>query len=59
MQLYLLVQLLLAGIIMAFVELNTRIAMRGCMLGDVEEVHRNYVAPISNTGAGTQLLLNK
>lgn len=41
------------------VELNMWIAMRGCMLGDVEEVHRNYVAPISNTGAGTQLLLNK
>ena len=39
------------------VELNMWIAMRGCMLGKVKEVHRNYVAPISNTGAGTQLLL--
>ena len=40
------------------VELNMWLAMRGCMLGKVKEVHRNYVAPISNTGAGTQLLLN-
>lgn len=41
------------------VELNMWIAMRGCLLGDVKEVHRNYVAPISNTGAGLQLLLNQ
>ena len=41
------------------VELNMWIAMRGCMLGKVTEVHRNYVAPISNTGAGLQLLLNE
>jgi protocatechuate 4,5-dioxygenase beta chain len=33
--------------------------MRGCLLGNVKEVHRNYVAPISNTGAGLQLLLNE
>ncbi|MDW6005240.1 class III extradiol dioxygenase family protein [Vibrio mangrovi] len=41
------------------VELNMWIAMRGCLLGNVTEVHRNYVAPISNTGAGLQLLLNE
>ncbi len=41
------------------VELNMWLAMRGCLLGTVKEVHRNYVAPISNTGAGTQLLLNE
>lgn len=41
------------------VELNMWIAMRGCLLGKVTEIHRNYVAPISNTGAGTQLLLNE
>lgn len=41
------------------VELNMWLAMRGCMLGRIKELHRNYVAPISNTGAGTQLLLNE
>jgi protocatechuate 4,5-dioxygenase beta chain len=41
------------------VELNMWLAMRGCLLGDVREIHRNYVAPISNTGAGLQLLINK
>lgn len=41
------------------VELNMWLAMRGCMLREVTEIHRNYVAPISNTGAGLQLLLNE
>jgi protocatechuate 4,5-dioxygenase, beta chain len=41
------------------VELNMWLGMRGCLLGNVTEVHRNYVAPISNTGAGLQLLLNE
>ena len=38
------------------VELNMWLAMRGALLGEVRELHRNYVAPISNTGAGLQLL---
>ena len=38
------------------VELNMWLAMRGALLGEVTELHRNYVAPISNTGAGLQLL---
>ena len=38
------------------VELNMWIAMRGALLGEVRELHRNYVAPISNTGAGLQLI---
>jgi protocatechuate 4,5-dioxygenase beta chain len=38
------------------VELNMWIAMRGALVGEVKELHRNYVAPISNTGAGLQLI---
>lgn len=38
------------------VELNMWLAMRGALLGQVNELHRNYVAPISNTGAGLQLI---
>lgn len=40
------------------VELNMWLAMRGCLQGDVTERHRNLVAPISNTAAGLQLLVN-
>ncbi|BDX01785.1 MAG: class III extradiol dioxygenase family protein [Marinomonas sp.] len=38
------------------VELNMHIAMRGTLLGKVTELHRNYHAPISNTGSGLMLL---
>ncbi len=41
------------------VELNMWLAMRGCLHGNVKELHRNLVAPISNTCAGLQLLLNE
>ena len=41
------------------VELNMLIAMRGALLGEVTELHRNYHAPISNTGSGLMLLENK
>lgn len=41
------------------VELNMWLAMRGALLGELTELHRNYVAPISNTGAGLQLIENK
>ncbi len=40
------------------VELNMWLAMRGCLTGKVTEAHRNLVAPISNTCAGLQLLIN-
>lgn len=40
------------------VELNMLIAMRGTLLGKVTERHRNYHAPISNTGSGLMLLEN-
>jgi protocatechuate 4,5-dioxygenase beta chain len=40
------------------VELNMWLGMRGCLQGDVRELHRNLVAPISNTAAGLQLLVN-
>ncbi|WP_417529472.1 class III extradiol dioxygenase family protein [Marinomonas shanghaiensis] len=40
----------------ASVELNMHIAMRGTLLGKVTELHRNYHAPISNTGSGLMLL---
>ncbi len=40
------------------VELNMWLAMRGCLNGNVTEAHRNLVAPISNTCAGLQLLIN-
>ncbi|MEJ2415954.1 MAG: hypothetical protein P8Y45_03265 [Exilibacterium sp.] len=41
------------------VELNMWLAMRGCLLGKVTERVRNLVAPISNTAAGLQLLINE
>lgn len=41
------------------VELNMWLGMRGCLLGHVRELHRNLVAPISNTAAGLQLLVNE
>lgn len=41
------------------VELNMWLGMRGCLQGNVTEVCRNLVAPISNTAAGMQLLLNE
>lgn len=41
------------------VELNMWMAMRGCLQGNVSELFRNLVAPISNTAAGLQLLANE
>lgn len=41
------------------VELVMWLAMRGCLLGNVRELQRNLVAPISNTAAGLQLLVNE
>jgi protocatechuate 4,5-dioxygenase beta chain len=41
------------------VELIMWLGMRGCLLGNVRELHRNLVAPISNTAAGLQLLANE
>lgn len=41
------------------VELNMWLGMRGCLLGNVTEGYRNLVAPISNTAAGIQLLINE
>lgn len=41
------------------VELNMWMGMRGCLLGNVTEAYRNLVAPISNTAAGIQLLINE
>lgn len=38
------------------VELNMWLAMRGALTGKITELHRNYHAPISNTGAGLLLL---
>ncbi|WP_417503535.1 class III extradiol dioxygenase family protein [Marinomonas gallaica] len=38
------------------VELNMLLAMRGTLIGQVKELHRNYHAPISNTGSGLMLL---
>ena len=40
------------------VEFNMWMAMRGALLGQVEQLHLNYNVPISNTGAGTMLLSN-
>ncbi|GAB1257907.1 gallate dioxygenase [Aurantivibrio plasticivorans] len=39
-------------------ELIMWLGMRGVLTGNVKELHRNYHAPISNTGAGTMLLEN-
>ncbi|MBN0989098.1 class III extradiol dioxygenase family protein [Amphritea pacifica] len=41
------------------VELNMWMAMRGCLTGKVTEGYSNLVAPISNTAAGIQLLINE
>ena len=41
------------------VELNMWLAMRGCLTGKVTEEFRSLVAPISNTAAGLQLLVNE
>jgi protocatechuate 4,5-dioxygenase, beta chain len=38
------------------VELNMWLAMRGALPGPLTELHRSYHLPISNTGAGVQLL---
>lgn len=38
------------------VELNMWLAMRGALQGTLTELHRSYHLPISNTGAGLQLL---
>ena len=38
------------------VELNMWLAMRGALQGKLIELHRSYHLPISNTGAGLQLL---
>lgn len=40
------------------VELSMWMAMRGCLTGKVTEGYRNLIAPISNTAAGIQLLIN-
>jgi protocatechuate 4,5-dioxygenase beta chain len=40
------------------VELAMWLAMRGTMTGELKEILRNYVAPISNTAVGVQLLVN-
>jgi protocatechuate 4,5-dioxygenase beta chain len=40
------------------VELLNWLAMRGAMTGHVEELHRNYHIPISNTAAATMLFGN-
>ena len=39
-------------------ELNMWMGMRGALTGKVTQLHANYHAPISNTGAGTLLLSN-
>jgi protocatechuate 4,5-dioxygenase beta chain len=41
------------------VEFLNWIAMRGALLGDVVEAHRNYHIPISNTAAATVVLENQ
>lgn len=40
------------------VELNMWLAMRGCLTGEVTELYRSLIAPISNTAAGLLLLEN-
>jgi len=40
------------------VEVIQWLIMRGALLGDITELHRNYHIPISNTGAGLMLLEN-
>lgn len=41
------------------VEIIQWLIMRGALLGDVTEVHRNYHVPVSNTGSGVLVLENK
>ena len=41
------------------VEVMNWVAMRGALLGDVRELHRNYHLPISNTASGIMLLENR
>ena len=41
------------------VEVMNWVAMRGALLGDVVEVHRNYHIPISNTATGIMVLENR
>jgi protocatechuate 4,5-dioxygenase, beta chain len=41
------------------VEVMNWVAMRGALLGDVRELHRNYHIPISNTASGIMLLENR
>jgi protocatechuate 4,5-dioxygenase, beta chain len=41
------------------VEVMNWVAMRGALLGDVMELHRNYHLPISNTASGIMLLENR
>lgn len=41
------------------VELLNWVAMRGALMDDVSEVHRNYHIPISNTAAATMVLENR
>jgi protocatechuate 4,5-dioxygenase beta chain len=38
------------------VELLNWVAMRGALVGEVRELHRNYHIPISNTAAATMVL---
>ncbi len=40
------------------VEFNMWLGMRGTLVDQVKQLHRNYHIPISNTGAGTLLLEN-
>jgi protocatechuate 4,5-dioxygenase beta chain len=41
------------------VELLNWIAMRGALVGNVNELHRNYHIPISNTAAATMVFDNQ
>uniref|UniRef100_E6VDG0 Extradiol ring-cleavage dioxygenase class III protein subunit B n=1 Tax=Rhodopseudomonas palustris (strain DX-1) TaxID=652103 RepID=E6VDG0_RHOPX len=41
------------------VEVMNWVAMRGALLGDVHELHRNYHLPISNTASGIMLIENR
>lgn len=41
------------------VEVMNWVAMRGALLGEVRELHRNYHIPISNTASGIMLLENR
>jgi protocatechuate 4,5-dioxygenase beta chain len=41
------------------VEFLNWMAMRGALMGQVKELHRNYHIPISNTAAATVVLENR